>query len=138
VSLKFKCPNCGSELTIQFLKIGEIAKCHNCGTGVVVPEDAEHVNWESSIVRHAKQTKDQHYLTSSQPEQKPLKLPWKETFNYLWTSIKSNWVFFVEIIIVYAVIKLISMILERYSFKAPFAFAVPALIVSIDQEVLFL
>lgn len=134
MSLKFNCPTCGVDLIIQFLKAGEIARCRNCGTDVVVPGDAEHINWDSSIIRQVKETKDQYYLTPSQPEQKPLKLPWKETFNYLWTSIKGDWVFFAEIIFVYAVIKFISMAFEGYSFKTPLTYAVPAAIIFISLD----
>ena len=38
--LKFKCPACGEYIITQFLKVGEVAKCRNCGTEVVVPENA--------------------------------------------------------------------------------------------------
>ena len=40
MALKFKCPACGEYIITQFLKVGEVAKCRNCGTEVVVPENA--------------------------------------------------------------------------------------------------
>jgi len=36
--LKFKCLNCGSDITIRFLEPGENALCKNCGNYNVVPE----------------------------------------------------------------------------------------------------
>ena len=38
---KFRCSNCGREITVQFLKPGEMALCKSCGTEVTVPENAE-------------------------------------------------------------------------------------------------
>jgi len=46
IGLKFNCPKCGKPIIVKFLKVGEIAKCHNCGAEVSVPTDAEKVNLE--------------------------------------------------------------------------------------------
>lgn len=40
MTLKFKCEKCGEYITTKFLKVGEVAKCRNCGAEVVVPENA--------------------------------------------------------------------------------------------------
>jgi len=40
MALKFKCGNCGEYIITKFLKVGEVAKCHNCGAETKVPEDA--------------------------------------------------------------------------------------------------
>ncbi len=40
MALKFTCTNCGTDIVVQFLKVGDKAKCHNCGAAVKVPENA--------------------------------------------------------------------------------------------------
>ena len=40
MALKFKCKQCGEYIIARFLKIGEVAKCRNCGAETTVPEDA--------------------------------------------------------------------------------------------------
>jgi len=40
MALKFKCPKCGEDIIVRFLKVGEVAKCRNCGTDTPVPENA--------------------------------------------------------------------------------------------------
>ena len=40
MSLKFKCQNCGKEIIVKFLKVGEIAECKSCGSVNAVPETA--------------------------------------------------------------------------------------------------
>lgn len=44
MALKFKCNNCGNEIVVQYLKIGEIAMCQQCGQRSGVPADAEEVD----------------------------------------------------------------------------------------------
>ena len=40
MALKFKCVECGEYIITRFLKVGEVAKCQNCGAETTVPEDA--------------------------------------------------------------------------------------------------
>jgi predicted RNA-binding Zn-ribbon protein involved in translation (DUF1610 family) len=40
MALKFKCRECGEHIITKFLKVGEVAKCRNCGAENVVPENA--------------------------------------------------------------------------------------------------
>jgi hypothetical protein len=44
MALKFKCSNCGNEIYVQYLKIGEIAMCPQCGQRSEVPANAEQVD----------------------------------------------------------------------------------------------
>ncbi len=41
MALKFKCKQCGEYIVTRFLKVGEAAKCRNCGAETTVPEDAQ-------------------------------------------------------------------------------------------------
>lgn len=43
MSLLFKCPNCGNDVTVRFLKVGDEAKCPSCGEISVVPPEARSV-----------------------------------------------------------------------------------------------
>ncbi len=40
MALEFYCPKCQSRIIVQYLRVGEVAKCKQCGADVVVPEDA--------------------------------------------------------------------------------------------------
>ena len=55
MSLEFKCTNCGQEIIIRHLKIGETACCRKCGAYVQVPENAVYCDkqpqYESSTIR---------------------------------------------------------------------------------------
>ena len=53
MALKFKCPDCGEYIITKFLKVGEVAKCRNCGAENVVPENALETNEEP---KHEKPT----------------------------------------------------------------------------------
>ena len=48
MALKFNCENCSSIIYSKFLKIGEGAKCKNCGSVTTIPENAEIrlLNWD--------------------------------------------------------------------------------------------
>ena len=39
MALKFKCQNCGKDIVVRFLKVGEIAKCRSCGSANAVPNE---------------------------------------------------------------------------------------------------
>jgi hypothetical protein len=41
LALKFKCKQCGAYIVTRFLKVGEVAKCRNCGAETTIPEHAE-------------------------------------------------------------------------------------------------
>ena len=44
MGLRFKCSNCGQDVTVQYLKVGDQAKCPGCGKCGVVPPDAQPVD----------------------------------------------------------------------------------------------
>ena len=43
MSRAFNCPDCGTEIVVQFLSPGETALCRSCGSRTPVPEDAAEV-----------------------------------------------------------------------------------------------
>lgn len=43
MALGFSCSSCGSEMTVQFLKVGETAQCKSCGAKIKVPPNARTV-----------------------------------------------------------------------------------------------
>ena len=44
MALKFQCENCGEDIAVRFLKVGEVAECRSCGASNPVPESAEEVS----------------------------------------------------------------------------------------------
>ncbi len=46
MALKFDCRDCGKTIVIKYLKVGEVAKCRNCGAEIVVPGAASEVDEE--------------------------------------------------------------------------------------------
>jgi transcription elongation factor Elf1 len=50
MALKFNCSGCGQEIIVKHLKVGEVAKCRNCGAETKVPETAIETDEQSSIV----------------------------------------------------------------------------------------
>ena len=50
MSLSFNCPHCSAEIVAQFLKPGELCKCHKCGQECTVPVDATPIGEPSSMV----------------------------------------------------------------------------------------
>ncbi|HEX7401639.1 MAG TPA: hypothetical protein VF369_05620 [candidate division Zixibacteria bacterium] len=54
MSLKFNCPHCGGEITTQYLKTDETAKCRRCGREVRIPANAtvtnESPNYNTPVV----------------------------------------------------------------------------------------
>jgi len=48
--LKFKCKGCREYIITKFLKIGEVAKCRNCGAETKVPETALEISEEPKKV----------------------------------------------------------------------------------------
>ena len=44
MALKFNCENCSYRIYSKFLKIGEEAKCNNCGGVTTIPENAETIS----------------------------------------------------------------------------------------------
>ena len=46
MALKFQCENCGKDVAVRFLKVGEAAECKACGAGNPVPESAEEISDE--------------------------------------------------------------------------------------------
>ena len=44
MALKFQCKNCGEDIAVRFLKVGEVAECKSCGTSNSVPESAEAIS----------------------------------------------------------------------------------------------
>lgn len=48
MALKFQCENCGKDVAVRFLKVGEAAECKACGAGNPVPESAEEISDEAA------------------------------------------------------------------------------------------
>lgn len=48
MALKFRCKNCGKDIAVRFLKVGEAAECRNCGASNSVPESAEEISDEAA------------------------------------------------------------------------------------------
>lgn len=48
MGLKFRCKNCGEDVVVRFLKVGEAAECKNCGASNPVPESAESTDDETA------------------------------------------------------------------------------------------
>ena len=48
MALKFQCKNCGEDIAVRFLEIGEAAKCRSCGASNSVPESAESISDEAA------------------------------------------------------------------------------------------
>ena len=46
MALKFQCENCGKDIAVRFLEVGEAAKCKSCGASNAVPESAEEISDE--------------------------------------------------------------------------------------------
>ena len=44
MALKFQCKNCGKDIAVRFLKVGEAAKCKSCKASDAVPESAEDIS----------------------------------------------------------------------------------------------
>lgn len=44
MALKFRCEKCGEDIAVRYLKVGEAAKCRNCGASNSVPELAEEIS----------------------------------------------------------------------------------------------
>ena len=48
MALKFRCKNCGEDMAVRFLKVGEIAECKNCRASNSVPDSAEEISDEAA------------------------------------------------------------------------------------------
>ncbi len=48
MALKFRCKNCGKDIAVRYLTVGEAAECRNCGASNAVPESAEAVSDEAA------------------------------------------------------------------------------------------
>ena len=48
MALKFQCKNCGEDIVVRFLKVGEAAECKSCRTSNSVPESAESIDDEAA------------------------------------------------------------------------------------------
>ena len=48
MALKFRCKNCGKDIAVRFLTVGEAAECRNCGASNSVPESAEEISDEAA------------------------------------------------------------------------------------------
>ncbi len=48
MALKFQCRNCGRDIAVRFLKVGEAAECKSCGASNSVPDSAEEISDEAA------------------------------------------------------------------------------------------
>ncbi|MYE91431.1 hypothetical protein F4X33_20820 [Candidatus Poribacteria bacterium] len=48
MALKFQCANCGKDIAVRFLKVGEAAECKSCRASNSVPESAEEISDEAA------------------------------------------------------------------------------------------
>ena len=48
MALKFRCKNCGKDIAVRFLTVGEAAECRNCGASNPVPDSAEEISDEAA------------------------------------------------------------------------------------------
>jgi membrane protease YdiL (CAAX protease family) len=80
VALKFKCHNCGADIVVKFLKVGETAKCKLCDAANEVPETAI-VTLEEPIYLRYEEAFGEEQSTSSEAtaqleeQLKTLKIP---------------------------------------------------------------
>lgn len=44
MALQFRCPHCGENVIVKYLKVGEFAQCHQCGNRTEMPSDAGHID----------------------------------------------------------------------------------------------
>lgn len=50
MSLKFKCPDCSEAIVSKFCKVGEVVKCKKCGAEFAIPETAQQIDEESTLI----------------------------------------------------------------------------------------
>ena len=62
MALKFKCGKCQQDIIVQFLEIGEIAVCKNCGEDNTIPESAENIEEDLAIARKREQSETPEYI----------------------------------------------------------------------------
>ena len=86
---KYYCTNCGGELITEYLKIGEIAVCRNCGSKVVVPENAVEVSEKSSIIKQVT-THHSLFIESDKWDDEEAIPRFSELLSQSWSTIKSN------------------------------------------------
>ena len=48
MALKFQCENCGKDIAVRFLKVGETAECKTCGASNPVSESAQEITDEAA------------------------------------------------------------------------------------------
>lgn len=48
MALKFQCKNCGKDIAVRFLTVGESAECKSCGASNPVPESAADISDEAA------------------------------------------------------------------------------------------
>lgn len=54
MSLKFKCLDCGKDIVVKYLEVGENAQCKSCGSKNVVPETADEITEDYIIAEDFK------------------------------------------------------------------------------------
>ena len=53
MALKFKCEHCDTEITSNYIKIGEMYQCNECNNRTLIPKDAEQV--ENTLIRKSRE-----------------------------------------------------------------------------------
>ena len=84
MALKFQCKNCGKDIAVRFLEVGETAECKSCRASNSVPESAESISDEAaknitkaSVFRSVERISDEaisHHLVQSVPIAKALRI----------------------------------------------------------------
>jgi len=82
MALKFKCKNCGEDIIVRYLKVGEIAKCRHCSAENEVPETATVTDEEQVITKAPpKISEEQPRENSTQIKGKKAAGPVREVFS---------------------------------------------------------
>ena len=79
MALKFQCKNCGKDIAVRFLTVGETAECKSCGASNPVPESAADISdeaaksiAEASVSEFAESISDE--ATENEPIAKALRI----------------------------------------------------------------
>ena len=136
MALKFKCGKCQQDIIVQFLEIGEIAVCKNCGEDNTIPESAENIEDVSQDTLHRSPEPSSQPVESAVNEKDGQIDPYVppaatvneseqpifligEAIRFGWNTMKSNLGFFIGILIVSVLIGVVPDVIERLVSSIP-------------------